>query len=542
MSRASLVVLLALPAFAGSNSPEKGQRRAEEEVLPKLKLLCGVPLAVRYDGESLKEKNKDIGWDQTDGANQCDEPLRYLWALCQSDAGKAAVRRAELREVVCRGASGETGSLTVKNGVITVERATDESQPHLRSRAQFEQALKVKLTLATEDPYYDEAWHAFRRAPAPVTSTTDYCVVNGNKVAFDWMEPSRLRDGTVKCIEAGVVVADVRVKDCKKTGFTTWVRGDHRSLERLVDGQRDGLNEEREGAVLLSQTMYRAGERVWSKDFHPSGRLKSYQRQLPGRLVQLELTEDGRVTSLGCDPQVKDDDVLQAWCGFGREKTVAMYDGTEKVSRTVTFRDGLPVKQVAGDSPYASGSTVAFVDGKKDGEERVTRRDGTLQAVVTWKRGVQHGRAQRFSDDGKKVVEESQWSDGELSRRTEYFLNGNPKRVETFDGPKAKRVVESYDLGQTRSEGAWVKCNAWRGWCEDGLHVEYFENGQRAAEVTWKNGQREGAGRSWFPSGRPASEDEYREGKLFRRRTWDEDGGVTADDEYEADGSRKLKK
>ena len=538
-----VMVLVAGAAAAGSNSPEGGQRRAEEDVLPKLNPLCGVTLKVRYDAASLKAKNKDIGWDQTDGALACDEPLRLLWLLCATDEGRAAVRKAELREVVCRGTDAKVGALSVRAGVVTVERAYEERDAFLRARTQLEAALGVKVPVVTADPYQDEAWREFRRAPAPVTSTTDYCLVNGEKRALDLGEVDRLRgDGTVKCLEGGKVVVDVTVKDRKKSGLTTWTRDAHRRVERWRDGKQDGLSEDLEGGVLVSQVQWRLGERAWSKELYPTGKLKSYRRQYPGRLVSLDLREDGQVTGLDCAPEVKDDEVLAPWCGFRGEKSVALYDGTGKVSSTVTFRAGQRTKQVSGDSAYASGSTVAFVDGKKDGEERLVRRDGTLEATVTWRRGEQHGLERRYSEDGKKVVQEREWRDGAVVKRTELFLNGNPKRVETHDGEKAMRVVESYDLGQVRHEGAYVRCAGYRGWCEDGLHVEYFEDGKREAETTWREGKRVGRSKTWFANGKPRSEDEYVDDKLVKRRAWDEQGALVADEEYEADGSRKVKR
>ena len=59
------------PARAG-NEPEKRQRRVEEDILPKLVLACGAPLSMTYDGDSLRKNNKDIGYDQTDGSNECE--------------------------------------------------------------------------------------------------------------------------------------------------------------------------------------------------------------------------------------------------------------------------------------------------------------------------------------------------------------------------------------------------------------------------------------------------------------------------------------
>ena len=166
-----MILSLDAPARAG-NEPEKAQQRAEQEVLPKLVAACGAPLSLSYDGESLRKNNKDISGDQTDGENQCNEPLRYIWYACKTDAGRAAIKAARISKVVCKGVPGSVGSLGVSAGTVTVGRAFEESQPYLRSRKQFEAAVHVHLALVADDPYADEAWHDLASQPNPVTSTT----------------------------------------------------------------------------------------------------------------------------------------------------------------------------------------------------------------------------------------------------------------------------------------------------------------------------------------------------------------------------------
>ena len=89
------------------------------------------------------------------------------------------MKAARISNVVCKGVAGTTGSLTLANGTLTVTRAFEEPKPYLRSRKQFESLLHLTLTLASDDPYPDEAWRALASQPNPVTSTTTYCLVNG---------------------------------------------------------------------------------------------------------------------------------------------------------------------------------------------------------------------------------------------------------------------------------------------------------------------------------------------------------------------------
>lgn len=534
-------VLLSL-SLAANN--DVGQRDAEEEVLPKLKALCGGAFTTTYDLASLKAKNKDIGWDQTSGSLECDEPLRLLWALCQSDEGRAVVRRNELRAVQCRGVEGNVGKLSVKNGVITVERAYEEARPWQRAQAELQAALKLKapVPLTSQDPYYDEAWREFRRAPAPVTSTTDYCVVNGQKVKLDLSLASATRDGAVKCLEGGKTVIDLTIKNGRQTGLTRYTRDDWYRSERYVDGRRDGLTEEYKAQKLTRQEQHRAGERVWSKDFTPTGALKEYSRQYPGGQVSLRLTDDGRVTSLTCLPEAKGDEVVNDWCGFKGERVVKVYDGTDKVSAVRTFRDGRLAREEPGDSAYASRRAVSYDrDGRKQGEERVTREDGTLERVVRWKAGVQDGAEELFAKDGAKVVERVVWKDGARKERTELFLNGNPKLRETFDGELQTRVTW-FDVGPKESESQLKRCQRYRGWCEDGVTRRWFENGGLAEESRWVLGQQDGVSKRWFSNGQQESEERWDKGLRRARRQWDDKGALVADDEFEEDGSRKLKR
>ena len=111
--------------------------------------------------------------------------------------------------------------------------------------------------------------------------------------------------------------------------------------------------------------------------------------------------------------------------------TTSVHDGTGKVARVDTWKDGVIQKQGAGSSDYASRSEVAFKDGKKQGPERVLGKDGKVAAIINWDRGVKEGKEITFAEGGKKVVKEIVWKAGEMTQVTELYLNGNPSLKET---------------------------------------------------------------------------------------------------------------
>lgn len=245
-----------------------------------------------------------------------------------------------------------------------------------------------------------------------------------------------------------------------------------------------------------------------------------------------------------CTPDIKDDKDLRKWCGFDGAMTVPIYDGTGKVARVQTWKNGVLSKEGGGTSDYANGTDVAYKGGKKHGEERIVDKTGKLVASVMWDHGVQDGREREFADDGKKVVKEIVWKAGEVKEHTEFYLNGSPKLRETFETKQRKEVKRYFDSGKISDEGAFLQCRTrWENnaWCEDGLHKTFYETGVNASEMQFDKGQREGTSKSWWPDGKPSAVESYAKDKITKAKRWDKDGKLLVDEEYEADGSRKRK-
>ena len=503
---------------------------------------------MKYDGDSLRKNNQDIAHDQTDGRLQCEEPLRYIWYACQTDAGKAAIKQARISKVACKGVPGSTGSLTLSAGTITVGRAFEEKKSHLRSRREFESLVKISLKLGSEDPYQDEEWHKLAQLPNPVTNTKTYCLVNGEKEEFDQYGYSASAhgkpDAKVKCWKDGEVVIDLEIAKGKQTGFLT--RYDLKKTHRITyrDGKEHGEHKTIENGKVKSIEWYDNGQRVWQKEFFPSGALAKYLRKFADGTDELSVHEDGKVYDLRCSPGAKDDPELRKLCGFAGAVTTSIYDGTGKVNRVQTWKDGVIQKENAGTSDYGARSEVVFKDGKKSGEERILGPAGKLASTITWDRGIKDGKEIVYADDGKKVAKEMLWKAGELKQLTEFYLNGNPKLKENYDGPKKKQSKTFWDTGRTSGEGEFVVCDngGYRDWCEEGVHRSFFENGAQKQEMNFRRGRREGTGKSWWKNGKPASVESFADDRLTKAKRWDEDGKLVSDEEFEADGSRKIKR
>jgi len=61
---------------------------------------------------------------------------------------------------------------------------------------------------------------------------------------------------------------------------------------------------------------------------------------------------------------------------------------------------------------------------------------------------------------------------------------------------------------------------------KDGLHTEWYENGQKKEEGTYKNGEKDGLWTEWYENGQKGREEIYKDGVLISEKYWNEDGSV----------------
>lgn len=553
ITRCSLVIALLASAGIAAAAPARNaaegiQRLAEEQYLPKVNVACGAQFTLRFDAESLKQHNKDIDINESAGHRECNEPLRYLYYSCQSEEGRAAVKAARIRQLACVGVPGGTGTLKLADGVMTIERAYPDPQRHTRNARAFEQAIGFKPALPRNpDPYYDQRWHEMSFQPNPVAaSSNSYCQLNNEKLELDKDVQGqfmyRKDDATLKCVQDGQVLTDLKLNKGRKTGFVTERSREGTRRVGYLDDKRHGEEQRwNKDGKLIAVTAWEQDRPLWAKEMHPDGSLSTYSRKYEQTRAELRLTADGKVTRLSCGPDLRDDAEMRRYCGFGDEATVQVYDHSGKVQKVVTYRNGVIQKEAAGDSTLSRQSNVAYQDGRKHGEERIVATSGKLQETIQWDRGALLS-SKRYADDGVKVVLETSWKDGELRQKTERYLNGNPKRVETFDGNTA-RTQTFWDTGGPSSDVPAVRCGQMGNqWCENGVAKGWFENGTPKAEIAYRAGKRHGTTKCWYDSGKPMCVEEYADGKVVKSKRWDKDGNQTADDEYEADGSRKLKR
>ena len=59
---------------------------------------------------------------------------------------------------------------------------------------------------------------------------------------------------------------------------------------------------------------------------------------------------------------------------------------------------------------------------------------------------------------------------------------------------------------------------------KDGLHVEYYDNGQKKVEAPFKDGKLDGLLTGWYENGKKRAEGHYKDGKIVSASSWKSDG------------------
>jgi antitoxin component YwqK of YwqJK toxin-antitoxin module len=541
---------IAAPRVRADNSPERALRDFKTYVLPKISYACASDFSAEYDGESMREHDEYIAHDQSSGDDECNEPFRYLWFVCQTAPGIHAVKKAGVKGVLCKGTSAAQSTLSLSNGILVIERAAKEEEPYVRLRKRFEELLKVQVVFAgrsSPNPRHDQTFSDLTGQPNPSLSKTDYCVVNNERLELQPLSKlERTRDGQIKCWKEGKLITSLTVKEGRRTGLATEERGSNGTeVSHYKDGRLHGEQRETRAGKLVSLTSYENGQRVWWQQNESNG-LVSYTHQYADGRASVDMTGDGKVYSLHCTPTARDDKALSVVCGFDAPRTTRIYDGTNKVSRIETWHNGELMERKAGDSDYAARSEVAFKAGKKHGRERLTRADGTAEIDIEWTHGVKDGREIHYDETGKKKVSEIVWKAGDRVSTAEFYLNGQRRSLQQVDGD---RGVDQrfWDNGKLQSDAKLTACNGHiyqpiRGFCEHGVKSSFHEDGSKQEETHYNKGKRHGESRTFWPNGKPSAIEHYADDVLQKAKRWDESGKLVVDEEYEADGSRKSRR
>ena len=178
-------------------------------------------------------------------------------------------------------------------------------------------------------------------------------------------------------------------------------------------------------------------------------------------------------------------------------------------------------------------------NGKRHGKMTFWDENGLIQGELNWKDGVAVGDTiyeYYYSTDQIKSVKNNKLviKDGIQSymkdgKWTEWFENGQKVAERTYkDDKEDGKVTMWYENGQKAAEGTYKDGQSF------GKQTGWYENGQKQIEVIWKDGQPFGKNTRWHENGQKHAEGNMKDGKLNGKWTsWNEDGQINFVANYE---------
>ena len=128
-----------------------------------------------------------------------------------------------------------------------------------------------------------------------------------------------------------------------------------------------------------------------------------------------------------------------------------------------------------------------------------------------------------YQTEGRSRFSNSVLVGGYDGLAAEYFENGQKKYENHYyyDGVTTQKVgtwIDWYSNGQKSVETTY-KDGEW-----DGLWTVWYDNGQKWSEKTYKDGKLDGKRTKWYENGQKWYEVTYKDGELIKETNWDKDG------------------
>lgn len=187
----------------------------------------------------------------------------------------------------------------------------------------------------------------------------------------------------------------------------------------------------------------------------------------------------------------------------------------------IFYRGG---KEIGREFFDGSESTTKVVGTIPDGPVMEYSQTGDLKAVAHYVRNVPEGKARSFYPDGR-VYEEKFFEHGRLVGAYRTYYRDGALWHESFylEGMLDGRCTTYYE-NQAMDTVSYYR----RGRLEGEYKTFYLAGGPRETG-TFMHGKKEGTWTRFYDTGEPESIEEYLNGEIVRRRTYDNDGNLLSD-------------
>jgi len=288
--------------------------------------------------------------------------------------------------------------------------------------------------------------------------------------------------------------------------------------ETLID--RGGLLYEVNGQKLYTGDVF---------ELYKDGSRKSTGSLKGGRYngLRTDWYRNGQKMSEGTFKDGKEDGLKTRWFSDGKKHYERNYkDGLENGLETNWYGNGQKFYE------------VTFKDGKEDGLVTEWYENGEKKSEGTYKNGEFDGLSTSWYKNGQKMSEGT-YKNGEFDGlSTSWYGNGQKMSEGTYKNGEFDGLRTNWDKDGSKYEGK-DGSNYWefnlvlegkvkRKDDKDGTFLYWYDDMKTKIKFhkTYKNGKLDGLVTNWYENGQKETEGTYKDGKLISRKDWKYDGSV----------------
>ena len=290
--------------------------------------------------------------------------------------------------------------------------------------------------------------------------------------------------------------------------------------------------------------------------FHKSGKLKRKQYVSNRFKSNFEYTEEGKLTRIKCHEKISkfDDRKESVWCGFnGGASDVKLFNRKGVIHKYVSYHKGKMLKYSNLNDKGVAVKTKNFAIEKRNNIELSKYNNGTIKQEKRYnKKGLLDGIQKEFSKEGT-LVREALFEKGFMKFEKIYYLNKELK-IKTTRHKNGNIITAEklafWDNGKKSFHGSFIESRqghhfgfgqyySYRMFKRVGEHREWSEKGSLLTLEHYKDGKFDGEQIYYYLNSKPRLKQYYKDGDIYRKIKYDNQGKLTTDDQLHRDGSIK---
>ncbi len=156
---------------------------------------------------------------------------------------------------------------------------------------------------------------------------------------------------------------------------------------------------------------------------------------------------------------------------------------------------------------------LTFANGRSEGQDTSYYENGVIKLIRSHYQGKEDGKWIFFNKDGTIKWEKSYYAGAPEGKHIYYFPDGNLYKIETWKAGQLTGTKKEFYKGKNGQAGKLKKEINYKNGEFDGAYRTYQENGQIAIEQFFKNGQKDGLCSYYYDDGKLFYTENYADGK-----------------------------